>query len=404
MEGSFIGQLHDHDPLSFSYSQDCLEGKLISPFADIIPVSTGNISTPEVMAYFENLLPEGDQRQALTDKLHVSSVFGLLAQSGWDTAGALELLPHGTRPNPPKYLKTSWDEIAKMIDGDYTLPNESLKTTISGAQFKVLLSIDPKDGSPLLPIEASISTHILKPDIQRTGQKIWSSAMNETLIMKTALKCGLPTAKVRYMDSVKSCLVERYDRIMDLDGVTKLNQFDMCQLMKVPSNIKYELDGGPSFSNCYALVKKISSNPIKDCESVVKWLFFNLLTGNNDSHAKNLSMLNSNNQYHLAPFYDLMCTSVYPGFSKNFAFQIGDTYEPNKIGMKELRILARSIQVSEKYLLMVAQELALKIPLAFSEAIDELKDSVSHNELVMAERIKFEVQSICKKRLQQFST
>ena len=42
---------------------------------------------------------------------------------------------------------------------------------------------------------------------------------------------------------------------------------------------------------CYEQVRSLSSNPILDCEKLLNWLFFNLLIGNNDSHAKNISIL-----------------------------------------------------------------------------------------------------------------
>ena len=79
---------------------------------------------------------------------------------------------------------------------------------------------------------------------------------------------------------------------------------------------------------CYEQVRSLSSNPILDCEKLLNWLFFNLLIGNNDSHAKNISILETTEGYRLAPFYDLMCTKVYSGFSSDFAFSIGNTFKP----------------------------------------------------------------------------
>lgn len=42
-----------------------------------------------------------------------------------------------------------------------------------------------------------------------------------------------------------------------------------------------------------------------------------------DAHAKNLSFLYHSRQIRLAPFYDLLCTSIYEELSKKLAMKIG---------------------------------------------------------------------------------
>lgn len=398
IDGQLIGYLHDHAPLSFTYTDECVSGLVPSPIAKIIPVESGEITNQAVHAYFENLLPEGDQRESLEKKHHVTSIFGLLESSAWDSAGSVVLIPSGTAPHYPEYTKATWPEIAKIISGQ-SEHKDRLRATISGAQYKILLSIDKADGNPLLPVGSTPSTYILKPDIQRPGQKIWASAVNETIMMRTAEKCGLQTATVDYISEVKSCLVKRYDRVDTENGITRINQFDICQLLTIPSGVKYEVDGGPSFAQCYEEVKSLSINPVNDCERLLKWLFFNLFIGNNDSHAKNLSVLVTGKNYRLAPFYDLMCTTVYPGFSDNFAFKIGDTYKPGEVTSAQLVNLANSIKVSDKHLLKLAKDMSDKVLLSLQASIEELQPKFSHQEKVMAERLGHEVSSICRKRM-----
>lgn len=400
VDGRLIGYLYDKDPLTFAYSDDCLNGLLRSPFSGVIALEPGDIATSAVLAYFENLLPEGDQRRALEKKNQVTSVFGLLAAAGWDTAGSIVLKPTGSGSTIPAYIKSNWTEIARVIAG-HGVPMESSRTSISGAQYKLLLSLD-EVGNPLLPVGSSPSTHILKPDIQRVGQTLWASAVNETIVMRAAGKCGLPIARVDYVAAVKSCLVERYDRRTDKGEVIRINQSDLCQILKTPSGVKYELDGGPSFSACFERVKLLSANPVLDCENLLKWLFFNLYVGNNDSHAKNISMLQTSEGERLAPFYDLMCTAVYPGFSSNFAFKIGGTFKPGEMGPGELKTLADSLNVSERYTLKLAKRMSDSIGTAIKESISELQSSLGHSEKTMAERLGQEVSSICKKRSAKF--
>lgn len=398
--GQLIGTLHNSEPLAFTFSADCLAGVLPNPFANTIPLATGAIATPAVLAYFENLLPEGDQRRALQQQHHVSTVFGLLSKAGWDTAGALVLRPTGTADARPAYTKKSWADIARIIDG-HGVHHGSSRVSISGAQYKLLLSLDG-DANPLLPVGASPSTHLLKPDIQREGRKIWASAINETLLMRMAAKCGLPVAAVQYVTSVKSCLLERYDRTVKDGKVLRIGQSDLCQLLQKPSSVKYESDGGPDFASCYTYVKTTSRNPVVDCENLIKWIFFNLYTGNNDGHAKNLSMLHDNGGLRLAPFYDLMCTAVYPGFSSNFAFRIGTTFKPGEIDRKQLQAFAASLGVSEKFMFKMAADLAGKIVTVMHQSIQELSADMGPSETTMAQRLSHEITGICKKRMAKF--
>ena len=115
VDGKLVGTLHNRDPLAFIYSDDCLSGLLPNPFANVIGLAAGAIATPAVLAYFENLLPEGDQRRALEQQHHVTTVFGLLSKAGWDTAGAVVLRPAGAADAKPAYTPKSWADIARMI-------------------------------------------------------------------------------------------------------------------------------------------------------------------------------------------------------------------------------------------------------------------------------------------------
>jgi len=398
IDGELIGQLHDRVPLSFTYSDQCITGLVRSPIAHIIPLEIGEIATPAVHAFFENLLPEGDQRFSLENKHHVTSIFGLLEKAAWDSAGSVVLKLSGSSESEHKYIKKTWVQIAKIISGQAP-HQEDVRASISGAQYKILLSIDEKDGSPKLPVGASPTTHILKPDIRRVGQKIWASALNETMMMKLAQKCGLETASVDYIDAVKSCLVKRYDRVVTSAGIKRIHQFDLCQLLKIPSGIKYEIDGGPNFAQCYEQVKQLSVNPVADCEHLLKWLFFNLFIGNNDTHAKNLSMVMTTNGYRLAPFYDLMCTSVYSGFSNDFALKIGRTFKPGMVNTKEVEALAKSVGVSAKYLLKLAHDISERIQFNFPIVVEEFSTQFGPQEKVMVERLSQEVLTICRKRI-----
>lgn len=394
-DGKRVGTLVNEVPMAFVYDPAWLESADRMPLSPSIPLGLGKHGTPDVYAFFENLLPEGGERSLIAQKYQVSSVFGLLAMLGGDTAGALMLLPQDQLPQTHGYDKTTWESIARLLhgsgepgNGDSDEPDpRQLRVSISGAQRKMLVSID-EDGQPLLPVGTTPSRFIVKPDIVHAQLKLFATAANETIVMRAARLCGLPTARVQYQPIVKACLVERYDRIPQPDGSLKrLWQADLCQIAGKPSDVKYENDGGPSFADCYALIRQHSAAPIADLRLLLQWLFFNLYVGNHDSHAKNLSILATGRRLRLAPFYDLMSTRVYSGLSPNFAFRIGGTFDPGQITPAHLDALAGEIGVQKRYLAALALEMAHKVHESIPKAVAEVKPLLDYSAGVLADRI-----------------
>lgn len=400
-----VGTLHNTDPLSFSYSAAWLATPGAGPIHPEVPLAPGASDVPYVAAFFENLLPEGDQRTVISMREQVSTVFGLLARVGGESAGAFTLVPEGEIPQEPVYQPLSWEQVRVLVHGDGAQSEERAaieraaqdlprpRMSMSGAQFKVLLHLDAH-GNPARPMGNAPSTHILKPDIQRRDIKAFASSVNEAIVMRAAALCGLPTARVSYQPVAQACLVERYDRVRRMDGsLRRLWQADFCQLLGVQSEVKYEHEGGPGFAACYAALSK-SAQPAVDRRHLLRWLVFNLCVGNNDSHAKNLSLLATPQGLRLAPFYDMMCTRIYPGLSNQFAFAVAGESEPGKLTDAHLADLARSLGIGVRYLQKLALEVAQQVADAVPAAAAELKPSLDYKSAVMAERLAQRIKSI----------
>ncbi|MER1940113.1 MULTISPECIES: type II toxin-antitoxin system HipA family toxin [unclassified Castellaniella] len=372
-----IGILHDEHPLRFSYQPQWLQTGNAQPIAPAFPLQEGDFSGPPVTAFFENLLPEGPVRRLLQASRHTSTVFGLLRSVAGDTAGSLTLLPPGETPAPPAYQRTTWQHISQQLRqgtapalGAPSQPDRRI--SLAGAQTKLLLMIFP-DGQPAFPLGAAPSSHILKPDIQGLPG-VWASALNETLVMNLAAVLGLGTAQAQYQPDTQACLIQRYDRHAEPNGsLTRLHQLDLCQLAGIPSGTKYEADGGPSLADCRRLLQDIGI-PAKDLKRLVQWIIFNLFVGNHDSHAKNLSVLATPHGWQLAPFYDLMCTTLYPGLARQFAFKIGNTNLPGQIGVTQLRQLSHALGLTPGYVLQLAKELYHALPSALDLVAHKLSD------------------------------
>ena len=109
-----VGAVHDGAPLAFEYASTWLDGAQRMSLA-AIPLQPGRQATPEVQAFFENLLPEGELRDYLAAQRKASTLFSLLLEVAGDTAGAFVLVAPGQTPEPPRYEATTWEAIAAIL-------------------------------------------------------------------------------------------------------------------------------------------------------------------------------------------------------------------------------------------------------------------------------------------------
>lgn len=394
-----LGTLRDTSPLTFEYVAAWLNRPDGAFPLSTIALQAGLVASPAVQAFFENLLPEGDLRVYLAEQRKASTLFSLLLEVAGDTAGAFVMLPHGETPKPPAYEATTWTALAAVVRNTSAaaiqLQGENTRISLAGAQDKASIALFDGDATtPFLPQGSAPSTHILKPDIRRLA-KIRESAANEAIIMRTAAHCGLATAKVFYEPLTHACVVERFDRFKRGDGTLgRLIQYDFCQIAGIASEKKYEKEGGPGVAQCARIIRQYSSSAALDLRAFVQWIFLNLFVGNNDSHAKNLSIYQRPGEgTRLTPFYDLMCTRIYPGLSKEFAFRIGGEVLPGDVGKAQVDGLAAQIGMGAKYLQSVALSLAAKIPDAIDKATHEIHPQLAKGGQAFAEKLAVEVKS-----------
>lgn len=386
-----VASIHDTAPLEFEYTPEWLAHAEPMPVAGI-PLARGRQSSDEVSAFLENLLPEGDLRTYIAEQKKASTLFSLLYEVAGDTAGSFVILAGGKRPEPPSYQATTWEALAKTLASKSAsaidIRGKHARISLAGAQDKAAIALFD-DGVPRLPQGTSPSTHILKPDIRRLA-KVWHSAANEALMMRTAALCGLPTAEVFYEPHTQACVVKRFDRIAGTDGTLgRLVQYDPCQLAGTLSEKKYEAEGGPGAVRCAELIRQHSAQPAVDLKNFVAWVFFNLYTGNNDSHAKNLSLYRvPGGGMKLTPFYDLMCTRIYPGLSPQFAFAIGGETMPGEISRVHATALADALGMRANFVLGIAEDLSRQLPSAVENAVASIAPELSPSAKTLATRLQ----------------
>lgn len=331
-DGHLVGELTQdkHGELGFAYAPAWLDDEQALPLSASLPKRAEPFSRRECRPFFGGLLPEESQRDAAAQALGVSRAndFALLDRLGGDVAGALQLLPPGEGPAPlaPDQRPTPLDDagLIRVLDALPVRPllagEEGLRLSLAGAQSKVPVVL--VDGAVALPAPGQPTTHILKPPISR----FVATTENEAFVMRLAAAIGLDVAPVepRTVEDRTFLLVQRYDRATGDDGfVRRIHQEDFCQALGVPPETKYASEGGPTFKDCFALLRRVAARPAVDVLKLLDAVIFNVIAGNADAHGKNFSILYDAEGPRLAPLYDLLATVAYPDLSPKFAMKIG---------------------------------------------------------------------------------
>ena len=288
----------------------------------------------QAFPFFENLLPEAGLRTLVAENLgtDIHNITYLLERLGGEVAGAVSLLPAGAElpKQDEQPLGRALDEdtlgvlLAKLETQPFLATRDAgPRLSLAGAQQKLPVLI--RDGALYVPW-AQASSHLLKPPSSR----FLALPENEFVCMRAAALAGLhvPPVQLRpYRDfngREQFCLqVQRYDRVLNPQGqMQRLHQEDMCQALAYASGRKYEADGGPGFAALFQVIRTHTRMPAKDLAELLRRVFFNLLIGNADAHAKNFSVLYHASRPDLAPAYDLVATMVYPQLDNTLAMKV----------------------------------------------------------------------------------
>lgn len=312
---------------SFQYDGSWLDWEHCFPISLSLPLRSEHQSGPQVLAVFDNLLPDNDGlRRTVAERMGAQGAdpYSLLAVIGRDCVGALQFLPEGSDPGDPFAIESEPADEDRIRDILVNLDrnplgmgeDQAFRISVAGAQEKTALL--RRDGGWHIPHGLTATTHILKTRMGRlqNGIDMSTSLENELLCLRVARAFGFDVndAWIESFGDVDALVVLRFDRVISRERRLRLPQEDFCQSLGVASSRKYEQDGGPGIADCLDLLLG-SSQAGRDRETFFAAQLLFWMLGATDGHAKNFSFFLGPGGYRMTPLYDIL--SADPALASN---------------------------------------------------------------------------------------
>jgi len=338
--------------------------------AELMGIQRDNkMNVPTLYPVFENLLPEYERRDKL---LSVVADNADILTKLYNVQGDFRFIPHFElfKYKSTAQTRPAWHTVKHKILGENSYPNlieakilisdEILEeasqrehSSLSGYQHKIDINLNIEKGT----IEESEqdAAYLMKP-LNRTMTDYFARdenkqkryypylALNEHLFMtfaKNELNLNTPYSGVVFSkDGDFHYIVKRYDRY----GQYAYGQYDMAQLLNIPSEKKYKID---TVTLLDTFTKKV-----KDEESLLNMFRFQIyssLIQHSDFHAKNVSVLDAGKEkYILAPLYDVISVGIYNGNANDLGLPLSTkTRKYSKYNIDDYLMMADTLGIGK---------------------------------------------------------
>tara|TARA_R110000868_G_scaffold10639_2_gene51572 strand:- start:1313 stop:2380 length:1068 start_codon:yes stop_codon:yes gene_type:complete len=325
-----VGELTQRlDHLQFQYHASWLQNDNAFPLSMSLPLQADSFTSP---FYFSALLPSGEARARVVEKLKTDRDISLLNTLGGDCLGAV----HFEEPEIPiENTSLHQGQVDKSFGKPYLILNDSqwqmmleqmaqspllagekgIRCCLPGSKTKFAM-YQPGE-QHYLPLNGKPSSHIVKfnDDIEH----------NMALISQ-AKQIGLPVAQTVAHDNY--LVSQRFDRHTQHADITCLHQESFAQAIS---------QAQPNLSDCITVLKRYSLNPALDIKHLTQWVIFHYLGGNTDPDTRNLSLMLLEDGPCLAPFHTFCCPDTPQ--TKSFDAQYWQTFaDQHNMKLKALRI------------------------------------------------------------------
>ena len=270
-------------------------------------------------------------------------------------------------PQPP-VLDYSMNEIAKLakevVENSVTVPGVQPKLSLG------LVTDLLKEKGRLTILGALGGNFILKPPNETFSQM----PENEHLTMRMAQICGISVVQsslIRLKTGELSYITKRIDRTETLE---KIHMLDMFQILEAFDKYK------SSMEKIGKAVADYTSNTLLDLLRLFEITVFSYLTGNNDMHLKNFSLIQNNEKWDLSPAYDLLNVYLHiPEDTEEMALTING--KKRRLSKIDFIHLGKKFQLNEKQI-----ENSF---VRFVKAEDKLKNEIKRSFLSLEKQSKY---------------
>ncbi len=216
-------------------------------------------------------------------------------------------LPIGDNRYSEKGLRLFASGLSQLKLLDYTAEEQrreafmrSSKMSVQGVQPKLSAVLNIKEKK--IDIVDKNGRYLLKPQHYLYPQM----PENEDLTMRLAASIGLDVpfhGMIWAKDNTLTYFIKRFDRKGQKD---KIPVEDFAQLAGLSRDTKYNY----SMERLVKLINAHCTFPAVEKVKLFKLVVFCFITGNEDKHLKNFSIINRDGKIELSPCYDLLNTTI----------------------------------------------------------------------------------------------
>lgn len=201
-----------------------------------------------------------------------------------------------TKPPVIPYSIDQMTELARsVVERSIAMPGVQPKISLS-----LIKETREKENARLTVVGALGGQYIFKPP----SEKYKEMPENENLTMRIAEAFGIgvvPSSLIRLASGELGYITKRVDRT---DKGEKIHMLDMFQITEASDKYK------SSMEKVGKAIHNYSAHTFLDKVFFLELSVFCFLTGNNDMHLKNFSMIESASGWVLAPAYDLLNVAI----------------------------------------------------------------------------------------------
>ena len=312
--------------------------------------------------YFQNLLPEGHNRERLAQERGCSpdDEFELLAAAGHDLMGALEVEPVAPQeaiPDVVRYWHTTQGlDVLEPGFVEYPVADAAslpgIVTKFSAVQDGRRYTVHRRGAAGSVILKLPTIHH---PDL----------VANEYTCYRLCQSLGLQTADAEIITREQADLpehvpfneilaVQRFDHLPD---GSRIHMEEFNQALGYAPRHKYGKGLQQDWPTMLRVLDRLSPQPVQDTREFLARTVAAILMGNTDAHLKNWALIYPDGRHpRLAPVYDCVCVTAF------FEGTSAQQYAVNKaidVAMRQLRWDDLEVLIKSAGLLRASRHISL---------------------------------------------